>query len=86
MEDIVVGLLVILISAALLTQDGIHEKSLKRIQVWIPIPILWTILTVSTQKYSEFWQSDRAALPAIIIILIAIGYGVFAIRIVRRYR
>lgn len=86
MVDDVFGVLVIVVGLALLSQDGFHKKSLKRIMVWLPIPTLWAVLWVLTRNHSEFWQSDRAALPAIIIMLMSVGYGVAAIRLGRRFK
>lgn len=88
MIDDMFGVLVIVIvvGLALLTQDGFNENSLKRVMVWAPIPTLWIVLWVLTRNYTEFWQSDRAALPAVLIILMSIGYGAAAISLGRRYK
>lgn len=70
----------------LLSKTKDPQKRKTRFLLWSPIPLVWIAMVVLTKWKPAFWESDQAALPAILMIVAMLVYAVCAVRVERRLK
>lgn len=79
-----VQLAVLLGGAILLGWAGIQTGRYHRFFLYLPIPLIWLVMLLWTTLTPHFWESDQAALPALVILGATAVYGIWAVKTARQ--